>query len=165
MQFETFVVNVVTDKIFCLQMQCDIFCSVQFSSVQDGIYALGKAHLSGVSPMLPLKQFQCWSDWWHPFLIFSRKMVERFLFLRLSPPGDRWCNVLGSVSSSSTLQIFQDATHLWWLLCPPVCLLCHFPLTPACPGQYTHRILWRRLSNIDTCCKRGYGWHSLRHLL
>ena len=37
--------------------------TVQFSSVQDGIYALGKApRLSGVFPKLPLKQFQCWSD-------------------------------------------------------------------------------------------------------
>ena len=40
--------------------------SVQFSSVQDGICALRKAHmcstLSGVFPMLPLKQFQCLSD-------------------------------------------------------------------------------------------------------
>ena len=26
-----------------------------------------------------------------------------------------------------------------------------FPLTPACPGQYTHRILRRWMSNIDTC--------------
>ena len=33
----------------------------------------------------------------------------------------------GSVSSSSTLQIFLEASHLWWLLCPPVYLLGHFP--------------------------------------
>ena len=83
-------------------------------------------HLSGVSPMLPLKQlqFQCWSDWQ------SRKIVERFLFLLLFPPGDRWCDFLGfvpagSVSSSSTLQSFRDASHSWWLICPPVYLLCH----------------------------------------
>ena len=43
------------------------------------------------------------------------KIVERFLFLygSLLPPGDRWCDVIGlvpagSVSSSSTLQIFRD---------------------------------------------------------
>ena len=51
------------------------------------------------------------------------KRVERFLFPRLSPPGDRGRDVLGfvpavSVSSSSTLQIFRDASHSWWLLCP-----------------------------------------------
>ena len=33
----------------------------------------------------------------------------------------------GCVSSSSTLQIFRDASHLWWLLCPPIYLLGHFP--------------------------------------
>ena len=33
-----------------------------FSSVQDGTYVLRKAHLSAVSPTLPLKQFQCSSD-------------------------------------------------------------------------------------------------------
>ena len=32
----------------------------------------------------------------------------------------------GSVSSSSALQIFQGASHLWWLLCPTVYLLSHF---------------------------------------
>ena len=54
-----------------------------FSSVQDGMYALGKARM-------------------------------RFLFPLLSPPGDRWCDVLGfvpagNVSSFSTLQIFREA--------------------------------------------------------
>ena len=34
----------------------------QFSSVHDGIYALGEAHLSDISPTLPLKQFQCLID-------------------------------------------------------------------------------------------------------
>ena len=42
-----------------------------------------------------------------------------------------WCDALGfvpacSVSSSSTLQLFQEASHLWGLLCPPVCLLGYF---------------------------------------
>ena len=58
-----------TEKTDILGM-CSAFgvrSSVQFSSVQDGINALGKAHkrvtpLSGVSPLLPLKQFLCWSD-------------------------------------------------------------------------------------------------------
>ena len=49
-----------------------------------------------------------------PFKV-SRSLVELFLFLRLSPLGDRWCDVLGfvpagRVSSFSTLQtVFQDA--------------------------------------------------------
>ena len=51
------------------------------SSVQDGIYALGKAHMHSTpslrsSPMLPLKQFQCWSDGRCPFLVLSRKIGE-----------------------------------------------------------------------------------------
>ena len=44
--------------------------------------------LSEVSPVLPLKQFQCSSDFWS---------LERNLFLRYSPPGERQCNVLGFV--------------------------------------------------------------------
>ena len=47
----------------------------------------------------------------------GQKVDKRFLFLCLSPPGDRWCDALGfvpagSVSSSSPLQIFRDATRL-----------------------------------------------------
>ena len=44
-------------------------------------------------------------------------IVERFLFLVLSPPGDRWCGVLGfvpavSVSISSELQLFRDTSQV-----------------------------------------------------
>ena len=97
--------------------------------------------LSEVSPTLPLKRFQC-----HSFRL-------ALPFQCLSPPRDRWCDVLGfvptgSVSSFSTLQIFQEASHLCGLLCPPVCL--SFPFTPACPGQYTHRSFRRWMSIIDT---------------
>ena len=82
--------------------------------------------LSEVSPTLPFKRFQCPSDWQWPSLVLWRKIVLRFLFLRVSPPGDRWCDVLGfvsagSVSSFSTLQIFREASYLWGLLCQPVC--------------------------------------------
>ena len=53
----------------------------QFSSVQDGIFALRNSpyafhpiwHLSEVSPSLPLKWFQCLSDWRWP-LVLSRKI-------------------------------------------------------------------------------------------
>ena len=79
-----------------------------FSSVQDGIYALGKAleictppRVSEVSPTSPLKRFQCPSDWRRPPLVISRKIVQRFLFPRLSPPGDRWWGVLGFVPAGS----------------------------------------------------------------
>ena len=87
--------------------------------------------LSEVFPTSPLKQFQCSSDWQWPSLVLSRKIVERFLFPHLSPPGDQWCEVLGfvpavSVSSFSTLQIFRGASRLWELLCPPFYLLGRF---------------------------------------
>ena len=46
-----------------------------------------------------------------------RKKKKIFNASRLSPPGGRWCAVLGflyagSVSSSSALQIFRDTSHL-----------------------------------------------------
>ena len=44
--------------------------------------------LSEVSPTLPFKHFRYWSDCRWPSLVLSRKIVERFLFARLSPPGD-----------------------------------------------------------------------------
>ena len=56
-----------------------LFSSVQFSSVQDGIYTLGKAHMrstlsiSEVYPTMLLKRFQCSSDWRWPYLVLSKK--------------------------------------------------------------------------------------------
>ena len=54
------------------------FYATSFSSVQDGFYALGKAHmcstlsiLSTISPMLPLKRFQCLSDWRQSSLVLA----------------------------------------------------------------------------------------------
>jgi len=63
-----------------------------------------------------------------PWTCPLRKITEHFLFSHLSPPGCCWCDVLsfvptGIVSSSSTLQILWDRSHLWWLLY----LLSHFP--------------------------------------
>ena len=66
------------------------------------------------------------------------------------------CDVLGfvptgSFSSSSTLQIFQDASYLWWLLCTPVLSAGSSFLTLACPGQYAYRSLWRWILYTVTC--------------
>ena len=52
------------------------------------------------------------SDDGGPFLVFSSKLVERLLFLRLSPLGYRSRNIFGfvpvdSVSSTSTLRSFE----------------------------------------------------------
>ena len=109
-----------------------------FSSVQDGIYALGKAHRC-FTPFL--RRFANVTFETVPLFVWlrmalsrpSKKIISSFnLFPCLSPPGDWWCDVrgfvpAGSASSFSTLQIFREASHLWGLLCPLVYLLCHFP--------------------------------------
>ena len=61
------------------------------------------------------------------------------------------CVSAGSVSSSSTLEIFRDASRLWWFLCPPVSLFGSFPLTSVCLGQYILMSLgwWMSRSNMS----------------
>ena len=116
-------------------------------SGQNGFDTIGETHMRSTQslrsgPCVALNQlFQCWFDSRRPFLVLLGKIVERFHFLRLSPAGDRWCDVLGFVaavndSSSSTLQIFRDASCLRWLLCPPVLFAQSLPLTLACRGQH-----------------------------
>ena len=56
------------------------------------------------------------------------------------------CVPAGSVSSSSTLQIFWDASHLWWMLCLPVYLLSHFPSLQHVQGS------------TSTVVLKGRGW-------
>ena len=67
------------------------FSSVQFSSVQDGICALGKAHMHSTSslrssPAYPLKRFYSSSDWQWPSLILLKKIILRWLTMALSHP-------------------------------------------------------------------------------
>ena len=101
--------------------------------------------LSKVSPTLPLKR---------PLSSFKKKKKKSssvFFLSMQSSPDDRCCDVLGfvlagSVSSSSTLQIFRDANHLRGQLHS----IWSFPMTPACLGQYTHRSFQRRMSNSET---------------
>ena len=125
---------------------CDVtkthFSSVQFKmvSMRSEMPICAPPRLSEVSPTLPLKRFQCLSDWRWPSLVLSRKIVLRLLFPHLSPPDDRWCDALGfvlagSVSSFSILQIFREASQLRGLLCPPVYLLDHFPLLQHVQGN------------------------------
>ena len=61
--------------------------------------------------------------------------------------GTMYFKPAGNVSSSSTFQIFRDASHLRWLLFSPVHLLGHFSL--VCPGQYIYRNLRNWMSNIN----------------
>ena len=70
----------------------------QFSSAQHVIF---RGAWNMPSTPIPQKFPQhclwnhCWSSWWREFLIVSRKTAECFLFLPLSPPGNRWCDILG----------------------------------------------------------------------
>ena len=101
-------------------------CRVQFSSrwyLSSENPICAPLLFSEASPTLPLKHSRCSSDWRWPSLVLLRKIVQRFLFSRLSPPGDRWSDALGfvhtgSVSSISTLQTFRDSSHL---LCQSIC--------------------------------------------
>ena len=95
-------------------------CLVQFSSVQDGIYALAKAHMRSTSS---LRRF--------PNVVFETIPMFVWLTMALSGPvkEDRLAVVsfnacllqaiiflgfvpAGSVSTFSTLQIFREASHL-----------------------------------------------------
>ena len=84
--------------------------------------------LSEVSPLLPLKQFQCSSDWrWpslksHPF-----KQDHLALSLSMPPLGDWWCDVLGLVSTGNVSKLLNIADFLRSKpLVRPVYLLGHF---------------------------------------
>ena len=110
--------------------------------------SLGVLSISDVFPMLPSKRFQCSSDSQWPSLVLSRKIVECFLFLTLSPPGDRWCDVLGFVPASMSQTRTSDPPRPK----PPAMVALpasqsawSFPITPACPGQYIHRSFRRWL--------------------
>ena len=112
--------------------------SSRFNSVQDGVYALGNAHMRFTSSF---RRF--------PNIAFDTVPMDLWLTMALSRPfkEDRlahplsmslcfrrsmvrcpWLFPAGSVSCSSALQIFRDTSHLRWLLFPPVYLPCHFPL-------------------------------------
>ena len=103
-----------------------------------------------VSSTLPLTQFQWTSDWRWPFLVLSRKLVLLFLFPRLCFRRSIGFVPAGSVSSSSTLHIFRDASHLRLMIAFPASLSARsFPFTPLCPGLYIYRFRWW-MSNINT---------------
>ena len=96
--------------------------TVQFSSRWYLYSWKGPYALHSVSQKFPQRCLWISSSVWlmkalsRPF----EKIVYHFLFPCLSPPGDQWCYVLGivpagNVSSSSTLQLFWDARHMWAL--------------------------------------------------
>ena len=142
----------------------------RFTSVQDGIYALGKAHMRYTLSLRSL--LQCClensskvglTEGW-PFLVLSPQIAKCCLFPRVSPPGDRWRDFhgfmpAGRVSRPATLQIFRDGIHVLLLLCPLFCRLKSFPLTPAChPGRVVHP---QEFSKTDKPDNTGHYDHIL----
>ena len=91
------------------------------------VLVLRKAHnnalhlFSQKPPSVYIIGFQCWSDWRWPFFLLGRLLSTSSAYA--SPPGDGRCEVFFCsvptcrVLSSSTLQIIQDMSHLWGLLC------------------------------------------------
>ena len=75
-----------------------------------------------------------------------KEVIERFLFLCLSPPGDRRCDVLGFVPCRLCLKLLKTSDLP---RCKPPVMVAFptslsapsFPLTRTCPAQYTHRHL------------------------
>ena len=87
-----------------------------FSSDQAGTYTFGKAHIRSASslrssfPKVAFETVKCWSDWRWPFPVHFRRIVDCFLFLCLSPPGDRWCGDIGFVPASGAS---SSSTYEW----------------------------------------------------
>ena len=71
----------------------------------------------------------------------------------------------GGVSNSSTLHIFWDESHSWWLLCQTSLSAQSFPLTAACTGLYmSHCTLWERTSNrVDFTWESGLPSPDVLH--
>ena len=121
-------------------------CSVQFSSVQDGIYALYKVNVRSTpsltgSPALPLKRFQCSSDWRSgPFSFF----LGRSLVLPLSIPLLQAISGVISLAlcpqvMSQTSQHFRaskplQSKPLVTVVLPTSLSARSFPFTSACSG-------------------------------
>ena len=95
---------------------------VQFSSIQvcfqfsSGWYLCTQKSLCVCLVSFPSVAFQTVPLFAWLTIALSGKIVKRFLFPHLSPPGDQWCDILGfvpacNVSSSSTIQIFRDFRH------------------------------------------------------
>ena len=75
--------------------------------------------------------------------------------------GTMYFKPAGNASSSSTLQIFRDASHLRCLLFSTVHLLGHFSL--VCTGQYIYRNLRYWMSNINIRLSGPPIPHSSHH--
>ena len=126
----------------------------KFRSVQNGIYALRKAHMCSTLPQSQkfpprLKQFQCSSDSWWPCLILSKKIILRFFFPSLflqSGQSMVWCPslvvfvVTGSLKLLNISDLPRRKTFVMVALLTSL-FTQSFPFTLAYPG-YTHCGCW-----------------------
>ena len=118
-------------------------------SVQDGMYALGKAHM-GSTPSV--RSF--------PSVAFETVPVflidDGLLFPRPSPPGGRWCDVLGFVPAgvSQAPQHFRSsetqATYEGCFARQYICSVIPLPPIMSRVVQCTHRSFLRWMSTIAT---------------
>ena len=145
--------------------------SVQFSSVHSKMVSMrsGKSicappRLSKVSPKLPLKQFQCSSDWRWPSLVLSRKFVYRFRFPRHSPPGDRKRDVLGFVPAglSQAPQHFRSSdTQATWDGCFAASLSARSFIYKKLPQGYALIEALGDVFNPELCYMSDTEWTKL----
>ena len=111
-------------------------------------------HFSEVSPTLPLKQFQCSSDRRWPSRDLSGKIFDRFLFPRLSPPGDRSVMSLALCPQvvAQAPQYFRSSemqATCYGSFARQLSICSVISLHSGSPGQYIHRSFRRRMSTID----------------
>ena len=134
----------------------------QISSVQDGIYVLGKAHMCSTPSHRSFSSvvFETVPMFIWLTMALSRPFKEDCLALLFSMPLSSRRSMVwvfgfvpaGSVSSCSTFQVYWEASYLWGLLCQPANLSApSFPFTPACPRQCTHKSFQRWMSTIRLC--------------
>ena len=130
------------------------------SLVQDGVHALGKAHLCSTRslrnvPSVAFETIPVFTSWTAAFSGPSKE--DCWAFPLLTP----LLQVIGCVMSLALCQqvVSQAPQHFRSSKMQAICDGCFasslsawsFPLTLAHPGQYTRRSVWRWLSKIDTC--------------
>ena len=88
------------------------FCSIQFKMVskcsEKPIKWCAPLHVSEFSPTLPLKQFQCWFDWWRLSLVLSRKIVEHLWPVLTSWVFEPAYCATGKSSQWGSIWVFSD---------------------------------------------------------
>ena len=112
---------VISKCIYCLKASA--------SQIIPGYYLCARKIPHALRPSLrrfPNVAFKTVPMFLWPSLVLSKKIVERFLFSRLSPPGDRWCGIplvlrAQKVSSSSTLPSETQTTCVRFFARQSVC--------------------------------------------